>query len=109
MKTALFLWLASAHDYGYGAGSLDSYGSCHICSTSGVEIYKVLGTESDITHLIDRFYRNEFNHKAVYQLLTAHLKNPPLEFYTLSNMVGYLGFALFLWGLASVGGAPLVL
>ena len=35
----------------------------------GVEILMVLGTESDITELIDRFYRQEFNHKAVYQLL----------------------------------------
>jgi len=33
----------------------------------------VLGTESDITELIDR-YRQEFNHKAVYQLLARSPK-----------------------------------
>jgi len=66
MKTALFLWLGLAHDYGYGAGSFEySYRSCIYAQLPGVEIYKVLGTESDITHLIDRFYRHEFNHKAV--------------------------------------------
>ena len=67
----------------------------------GVEIYKVLGTESDITHLIDRFYQKEFSHKAVYQLLERSPQESAARVFTPSQiLVGYLGFALFLWGLA---------
>lgn len=67
----------------------------------GVEILRVLGTESDITELIDRFYRQEFNHKAVYQLLARSPKESAARVFTPSQvMVGYLGFALFLWSLA---------
>ena len=68
----------------------------------GVEINKVLGTESDITHLIDRFYQKEFSHKAVYQLLERSPKESAARVFTPSQiLVGYLGFALLLWGLAS--------
>jgi len=58
----------------------------------------VLGTESDITELIDRFYRQEFNHKAVYQLLARSPKESAARAPS-QIMVGYLGFAL-LWSLA---------
>jgi len=59
-----------------------------------VEIYKVLGTESDITHLIDRFY-HEFNHKAVYQLLTRSPKESAARVLHLSNYGGLLGICTF--------------
>lgn len=68
----------------------------------GVEINKVLGTESDITHLIDRFYQKKFSHKAVYQLLERSPKESAARVFTPSQiLVGYLGFALLLWSLAS--------
>ena len=67
----------------------------------GVEILMVLGTESDITELIDRFYRQEFNHKAVYQLLARSPQESAARVFTPSQvMVGYLGFALLSWSLA---------
>jgi len=72
------------HDYGYGAGSL--WYSWKLPYTSGVEIYKVLGT-----HLIDLA---EFNHKAVYQLCRSP-KESAARVYTLSNYGGLLGIYFF--------------
>lgn len=67
----------------------------------GVEITKVLGTENDITQLIDSFYRKEFSQKAVYQLLARSPKDSAARVFTASQIfVGYVIFALFLWGLA---------
>ena len=66
----------------------------------GVEIFKVLGTESDITELIDYFYRKEFSHKAVYQLLDRSPQESAARVFTPSQiLVGYLGFAFFLCNL----------
>jgi len=66
----------------------------------------VLGTESDITELIDRFYRQEFNHKAVYQLLARSPKESAARVFTPSQvMVGYLGH-FFCGALHLIGGTP---
>jgi len=52
----------------------------------------VLGTESDITELIDRFYRQEFNHKAVYQLLARSPKESARVFTPLGGLLGICTF-----------------
>lgn len=68
----------------------------------GVEIYKVLGTESDVTYLIDSFYRKEFSHKAIYQLLARSPKESAARVFTPSQiLIGYLGFVLLLWSFMS--------
>lgn len=68
----------------------------------GVEISKVLGTETDITQLIDSFYRKEFNRKAIYQLLARSPQESAARVFTPSQIVmGYLGFVLLIWCLAS--------
>jgi len=68
-----------------GAGSFNIATEAAICSTSRVEILMVLGTESDITELIDRFTVRNLTTKRSTSFWLAHLKNPPLEFSHLSS------------------------
>ncbi len=67
----------------------------------GVEIAKVLGTENDITRLIDSCYRKEFSKQAVFQLLARSPKDSAARVFTPNQILfGYLVFALFLFCLA---------
>lgn len=66
----------------------------------GVEIAKVLGTENDITQLIDSCYRKEFSKQAVFQLLSRSPKDSAARVFTPAQILaGYLIFAILLWGL----------
>jgi cellulose synthase/poly-beta-1,6-N-acetylglucosamine synthase-like glycosyltransferase len=68
----------------------------------GVEIVKVLGTESDITRLVDHFYQKEFSRKAVYQLLARSPEESAARVFTLPQiLVAYLVGTVFVWNLAS--------
>lgn len=63
----------------------------------GVEIVKVLGTESDITVMVDRFYRKDLTQKAIYQLLARSPKESAARVFTAPQiLLGYIGF-LALW------------
>lgn len=66
----------------------------------GVEISKVLGTESDITQLLDSYYRKQFNHQAIYQLLARSPQESAARVFTPAQILaGYLGFAVILLSL----------
>jgi cellulose synthase/poly-beta-1,6-N-acetylglucosamine synthase-like glycosyltransferase len=68
----------------------------------GIEIIKVLGTERDITRLIDHHYQEEFSREAVYQLLARTPEESAARVFTLPQLlVGYLAGLLFVWNLAS--------
>jgi len=66
----------------------------------------VLGTESDITQLIDRFYRQEFNHKAVYQLLARSPKESAARVFTLKLWWATWDLHFFCGALHLIGGTP---
>lgn len=67
----------------------------------GVEIAKVLGTQNDMTRLIDSCYRQEFSQKAVYHLMARSPQDSAAKVFTPSQIiVCYLIFALFLYALA---------
>lgn len=66
----------------------------------GIEIKKVLGTEKDITQLIDSSYRKEFSQQAVFQLLARSPAYSAARVFTPSQIIaGYLIFAVFLCSL----------
>ncbi len=66
----------------------------------GSTIHKVLGTEADITKLLDNFHQKEFIHRAVHQLFARSPEESAARVFTLPQLVvGYLGFALLLWSL----------
>lgn len=67
----------------------------------GVELVKVLGTENDITRMLDTCYRQEFSRRAVYQLMARSPKDSAARVFTPAQIaVGYILFAVVLWGLA---------
>jgi len=67
----------------------------------GVELVKVLGTENDITRMLDTCYRQEFSRRAVYQLMARSPKDSAARVFTPAQIaVGYILFAVILWGLA---------
>lgn len=66
----------------------------------GIEITKVLGTENDITRLIDSSYRQEFSQQAVFQLLARSPAYSAARVFTPTQIIaGYSIFAVFLCGL----------
>lgn len=66
----------------------------------GIEINKVLGTENDITRIIDSSYRQEFSQQAVFQLLSRSPKDSAARVFTPAQILAaYSIFAVFLWGL----------
>lgn len=66
----------------------------------GIEITKVLGTENDITQLIDSSYRKQFSQQAIFQLLSRAPKDSAARVFTPTQILaGYLIFAIFLWGM----------
>jgi len=69
-----------------------------------VEILMVLGTESDITELIDRFTVRNLT-KAVYQLLAAHPKESAARVFTPSSSVATWDL-YFCGALHLIGGTP---
>jgi cellulose synthase/poly-beta-1,6-N-acetylglucosamine synthase-like glycosyltransferase len=66
----------------------------------GVEITKVLGTESDITYLLDRVFRQLFSWQAVYRLAARSPRESAAQVFTPTQIVClYILTVLFLWGL----------
>ena len=67
-----------------------------------VEVVKVLGTESDITRLIDHFYQEELSRKAVYQLLARSPEESAARVFTGPQVaVAYVMAVGWLWSLVS--------
>ncbi|WP_416675538.1 glycosyltransferase [Egbenema bharatensis] len=68
----------------------------------GVRLFKVLGTERDITALVDQLYQRQFSWRATYQLMTHFPEISASRVFTLSQMLGMyaLVIAIF-WGLLS--------
>jgi len=67
----------------------------------GVELVKVLGTENDITRMLDTCYRQEFSRRAIYQLMARSPKDSAARVFTPAQIaVGYILFAIVLWGMA---------
>jgi cellulose synthase/poly-beta-1,6-N-acetylglucosamine synthase-like glycosyltransferase len=66
----------------------------------GVEITKVLGTESDITYLVDRVFRQLFSWQAVYRLAARSPRESAAQVFTPAQILCiYILLVLFLWGL----------
>ncbi len=66
----------------------------------GVEITKVLGTESDITYLVDRVFRQLLSWQAVYRLAARSPRESAAQVFTPTQIVViYFLTVLFLWGL----------
>lgn len=68
----------------------------------GVELVKVLGTEADITRLIDHYYQEAFSRKAVFQLLARSPEESAARVFTVPQIaVAYLLGLGLVWHLAS--------
>ncbi|WP_247217656.1 glycosyltransferase [Synechococcus sp. C9] len=66
----------------------------------GVEITKVLGTESDITYLVDGVFRQLFSWQAVYRLAARSPRESAAQVFTPAQILSiYILLVLFLWGL----------
>lgn len=68
----------------------------------GIQLLKVLGTERDITTLVDRLYQRRFSWRATYQLMTRFPDISASRVYTLSQVVSiYVVVIAIFWGLLS--------
>jgi cellulose synthase/poly-beta-1,6-N-acetylglucosamine synthase-like glycosyltransferase len=68
----------------------------------GDKVVKVLGTEADITQLIDHFYQEAFSRQAVYQLLARSPEESAARVFTSPQIaVAYLVGMILVWNLAS--------
>ncbi len=66
----------------------------------GIEITKVLGTESDITYLLDSIFRQLFSWQAVYRLASLSPRESAAQVFTPAQILfGYTLLVLVLWGL----------
>ncbi|MEN9217412.1 MAG: glycosyltransferase, partial [Gloeomargarita sp. DG_2_bins_126] len=66
----------------------------------GMELTKVLGTESDITYLLDSVFRKLFSWQAVYRLVTRSPRESAAQVFTPAQILFIYGIlVLFLWGL----------
>ncbi|MEN9216050.1 MAG: glycosyltransferase [Gloeomargarita sp. HHBFW_bins_162] len=66
----------------------------------GIEITKVLGTESDITYLLDSVFRQLFSWQAVYRLVARSPRESASQVFTPAQILfGYTVLVLLLWGL----------
>ena len=68
----------------------------------GIQLLKVLGTERDITALVDRLYQRRFSWRATYQLMTRFPDISASRVYTLSQVLSiYVIVIAIFWGLLS--------
>jgi glycosyltransferase XagB len=68
----------------------------------GVQLVKILGTERDITQLIDRFYNRQLSWQATYQLFTYSPEESAAQVFTLPQvLILYAIVILILWRLVS--------
>ncbi|MEN9214219.1 MAG: glycosyltransferase [Gloeomargarita sp. DG02_4_bins_56] len=66
----------------------------------GLEVTKVLGTESDITYLLDSVFRKLFSWQAVYRLVTRSPRESAAQVFTPAQILFIYGIlVLFFWGL----------
>jgi cellulose synthase/poly-beta-1,6-N-acetylglucosamine synthase-like glycosyltransferase len=59
-----------------------------------VEFVKVLGTEDDVTRLIDHFYQEELSRNAVYQLLSRSPEESAARVFTLPQIASAYGLGM---------------
>ena len=68
----------------------------------GIQLLKVLGTERDITALVDKLYQRRFSWRATYQLMTRSPEISASRVYTLSQVVSIYAIVIAIfWGLLS--------
>lgn len=68
----------------------------------GIQLFKVLGTERDITALVDQLYQQRFSWRATYQLMTYFPDISASRVFTLPQMLGmYIIVIAIFWGLLS--------
>ena len=68
----------------------------------GVQIAKVLGSERDITHLVDQLYQRRFSWRATYHLMAYSPDISAARVFTLPQMFGfYVILGIIMWGLLS--------
>jgi cellulose synthase/poly-beta-1,6-N-acetylglucosamine synthase-like glycosyltransferase len=71
-------------------------------SHPGIQLFKVLGTERDITHLIDQLYQNRFSWRATYHLMAYAPDISAARVFTPPQMIAmYFILGVILWGLLS--------
>jgi hypothetical protein len=68
----------------------------------GVQLAKVLGSERDITNLIDQLYARRFSWQATYQLMAYSPDLSAARVFTPTQIIGfYVILGIVLWGLLS--------
>jgi hypothetical protein len=68
----------------------------------GIRLLKVLGTERDITALVDNLYQRRFSWRATYLLMTRFPEISASRVYTLSQVVSIYAIVIAIfWGLLS--------
>jgi cellulose synthase/poly-beta-1,6-N-acetylglucosamine synthase-like glycosyltransferase len=68
----------------------------------GVEVVKALGTEGDITRLVDHYYQEEFSRQAIFQLLARSPEESAARVFTPAQLfVLYVGLMACVWNLSS--------